>query len=229
MAVQTESGGVRDLGFGGRVQHLATQSTPAFAIGSLVVPLLFVAVVGPSLGALDNGVAAAVTARLIPNAAFFLVGFSLATVLSGTLLTGMGLSYGFTGFWPNLALGRGCGLFAFGLLVPNRMHLRAIDERTVKNPDESVLEAIEKRNIVIGLFEAAAMLAIILIMTGMRLGINVREGFRVTPLLRGADRMEVPRSSRVVRFTEVSHSSLTAPSGRRSLSWPPDGRPRTAR
>jgi hypothetical protein len=205
MAVSTESGGVRDLGFGGRVRHLATRANPAFAAGSLVVPLLFVAVaaalgsaellffthvaagavwfgfalvfpavVGPTLGGLDDETAAKVNATLVPKAVFFLVGFSFTTVVSGTLLlTGTGLGYGFTGFWPNLALGTGWGLFLFGLVVPNRLHLRAYYEGVSPDPDPEVLESVEKRNLVVALFEATAMLGIVVIMTGMRLGINV--------------------------------------------------------
>lgn len=205
MAVSHEGGGVRNLGFVDRLQHLAVQANPAFAVGSFVVPLLFLgvgvllnstellfythvaagavwfgfalifpAVVGPALGGLDTETAAKVNARLVPKAVFFLVGFSLTTVLSGTvLLTGTGLGYGFTGFWPNLALGAGWGLFLFGLVVPNRLHLRAYYEGITDDPDQSVLDSVERKNIVVGVFEAVVMLGIVLIMTGLRLGINV--------------------------------------------------------
>ncbi|KTG10591.1 hypothetical protein AUR64_07940 [Haloprofundus marisrubri] len=186
-----------------RVQHLAAQANPAFAGGSILVPLLFVAVsvatnsvellfythvaagavwfafalifpavIGPVLGGLDPEVSQEVTAKLTPKSVFFLFGFSLTTVLSGTLLlTGMGLGYGFSSFWPTAALTAGWGLFLFGLLVPHRLHLRAYYEGSRERPDTELLALLGKRLPVIGVFEAVVMLGIIFIMTGMRLGI----------------------------------------------------------
>ncbi|PHQ38508.1 hypothetical protein DJ69_11290 [Halorubrum persicum] len=203
MAVSHEQGRVTDGSVVDRVQHLASAANPAFAVGSIAVPLSFVvasvllssttllfythvaagavwfgfalifpAVIGPALGGLDRDTAAAVTTALTPKVVFFLVGFSLTTAISGTLLLGseFGLGYGFGGRWPTLSLGLGWGLFVFGLLVPNRIHLSAYYESRSADPDPSRLEAIEKKNLVVGLFEAAAMLGIIVLMTGLRLG-----------------------------------------------------------
>ena len=194
---------VVEQGFLDRVQHLAQAANPAFAAGSLLVPLaffgaslalastellfythvaagaiwfgfalIFPAVIGPTLGGLDEEASAAVTTTLVPKAVFFLVGFSLTTVLSGTVLLtpDLGLGYGFGGTWSGLALGLGWGLFAFGLAVPHRLHLSAYYETISPDPDASRLESIEKKNLVVGLFEAAMMLAIIVMMTGFRLG-----------------------------------------------------------
>ena len=203
MAVTHEHGRVEDANWLKRVTHLAEAANPAFAAGSVVVPLLFVAasvlvsstrllfythvaagavwfgfalifpaVIGPVLGGLDRETAADVTTALTPKVVFFVLGFSLTTVVSGTLLLGpdLGLEYGFSGQWPTLSLAAGWGLFAFGLLVPNRIHLSAYYESRSAEPDVSRLEAIEKRNLVVGLVEAVAMLGIIVLMTGLRLG-----------------------------------------------------------
>ncbi|MFC7324468.1 hypothetical protein ACFQMF_07740 [Halorubrum rutilum] len=205
MAVANEGGRrVAELGFVERVRHLAEAANPAFAAGSLLVPLaffaaslalastellfythvaagavwfgfalIFPAIIGPTLGGLDEEASAAVNAALIPKAVFFLVGFSLTTVLSGTVLLtpGLGLGYGFAGAWSGLALGLGWGLFAFGLAVPHRLQLSAYYETLSPEPDASRLESIERKNLVVGLFEAAVMLALIVLMTGFRLGV----------------------------------------------------------
>ena len=133
--------------------------------------LIFPALIGPTLGGLDEEATAAVNTALIPKAVFFLVGFSLTTVLSGTVLLtpDLGLGYGFAGTWSGLALGVGWGLFAFGLAVPHRLQLSAYYETLSSNPDASRLESIEKKNLVVGLFEAATMLGLIVLMTGFRL------------------------------------------------------------
>ena len=203
MAVTHGHDGIEGRGFLGRVRHLASRANPAFAAGSVVVPLAFVgvavllestrllfythvaagavwfgfalifpAVVGPVLGGLDHETATTVTARLTPKVVFFISGFSLATVVSGTLLLlpSAGLGYGFSGIWARLSLGLGWGLFVFGLLVPNRIHLRAYYEGISEQPDTSRLESIERKNLVIGVIEATAMLGIIVLMTGLRLG-----------------------------------------------------------
>jgi len=203
MAVGHKRGGITEGTLPERVRHLANAANPAFAVGSVAVPLLFVAasvllsstqllfythvaagavwfgfalifpaVIGPTLGGLDRDTASAVTAALTPKVVFFLLGFSLTTVVSGTLLlgSGLGLGYGFDGRWATLSLSLGWGLFAFGLLVPNRIHLSAYYESRSDDPDPSRLESIEKKNLVVGLFEAAAMLGIIVLMTGLRLG-----------------------------------------------------------
>lgn len=130
------------------------------------------AVIGPVLGGLDGQVTQQFTERFTPKMTFMIFGTSLTTVLSGTLLlTGAyGLGYGFTGLWPTLALGVGWGLWIFGLVVPNRLHLKAYYEGRSANPDPEVLETVEKQNAVVGLFEAAVMLFIILIMVGIRPG-----------------------------------------------------------
>ncbi|WP_144920506.1 hypothetical protein [Halorubrum salsamenti] len=204
MAVSHETSRVADGNVVERVQHLAEAANPAFAAGSLLVPLVFLgaslllsstellfythvaagavwfgfalifpAIIGPTLGGLGDEAAAAVNAALIPKVVFFLVGFSLTTVLSGTVLLtpDLGLGYGFAGRWSSIALGVGWGLFAFGLAVPHRLQLSAYYETRSPNPDASRLEAIEKKNLVVGLFEAAAMLGLIVLMTGFRLGV----------------------------------------------------------
>lgn len=203
MAVTHGHDDIGGTGFFGRVRHLAERANPAFAAGSLIVPLAFVglsvllgstqllfythvaagavwfgfalifpAVVGPVLGGLDHEDATTVMARLTPKVVFFLSGFSLTTVVSGTLLLvpGTGLGYGYSGIWARLSLGLGWGLFVFGLLVPNRIHLRAYYEGLSEHPDTSRLESIERQNLVVGIFEALAMLGIIALMTGLRLG-----------------------------------------------------------
>ena len=204
MAVATERDRhVAESGFVDRIRHLAGAANPAFAAGSFLVPLAFLAaslalastellfythvaagavwfgfavifpaIIGPTLGGLDEEASAAVTTTLVPKAVFFLVGFSLTTVLSGTVLltTDLGLGYGFGGAWSGAALALGWGLFAFGIAVPHRLHLSAYYETLSPDPDASRLESIEKKNLVVGLFEAAMMLAIIVMMTGFRLG-----------------------------------------------------------
>ncbi|MFC7187199.1 hypothetical protein [Halorubrum yunnanense] len=204
MAVSHETSRVAEDNLVERVQHLADAANPAFAAGSLLIPLaffgaslllsstellfythvaagavwfgfalIFPAIIGPTLGGLDDEASAAVNTTLIPKAVFFLVGFSLTTVLSGTVLLTpeLGLGYGFAGTWSGLALGLGWGLFAFGLAVPHRLHLSAYYETLSPEPDASRLESIEKKNLVVGLFEGAVMLGIIALMTGFRLGI----------------------------------------------------------
>ncbi|WP_128905166.1 hypothetical protein [Halorubrum amylolyticum] len=133
--------------------------------------LIFPAIIGPTLGGLGEEASAAVTATLVPKAVFFLVGFSLTTVLSGTVLltADLGFGYGFSETWSSVALGVGWGLFAFGLAVPHRLQLSAYYETLSPDPDASRLEAIEKKNLVVGLFEAAVMLGLIVLMTGFRL------------------------------------------------------------
>lgn len=203
MAVTRKEGPVREREFLYRVQHLASEANPAFATGSVVLPLVvlglgialgstqllfythvvtgavwfgfalvFPAVVGPALGALDHENAAAVMTQLTPKLVFFIFGFSLTTVLSGTVLltSEYGLGYGFTGLWPTASLGLAWGLFLFGLVVPNRIHLRAYYESRTETPDPDRLASIEKRNAVVGVVEAIAMLGIIVLMTGLRLG-----------------------------------------------------------
>ncbi|GAB3699278.1 hypothetical protein [Halorubrum pallidum] len=135
--------------------------------------LIFPALIGPTLGGLSEEASAAVTGTLVPKAVFFLVGFSFTTVISGTvLLTGdIGLGYGFSSTWSSAALGVGWGLFAFGLAVPHRLQLSAYYETQSPDPDAERLESIEKKNLVVGLFEAAVMLGIIALMTGFRLGV----------------------------------------------------------
>jgi len=191
-------------GLSDRIRHLADAANPAFAVGSLLVPLacfgvslllastellfythvaagavwfgfalIFPAIIGPTLGGLGDEASTAVTATLVPKAVFFLVGFSMTTVLSGTVLlrADPGLGYGFSGTWSALALGVGWGLFAFGLAVPHRLQLSAYYETLSPDPDASRLEAIEKKNLVVGLFEGAVMLGIVVLMTGFRLGV----------------------------------------------------------
>ncbi|EMA59041.1 hypothetical protein [Halorubrum kocurii] len=203
MAVSHETSRVSDGNILERVRHLANAANPAFAAGSLLVPLaffaaslllsstellfythvaagavwfgfalIFPAIIGPTLGGLNEEASAAVTTTLVPKAVFFLVGFSLTTVLSGTVLLtpDLGLGYGFGGTWSGLALALGWGLFAFGLAVPHRLHLSAYYETLSPDPDASRLGSIEKKNLVVGLFEAAVMLALIVLMTGFRLG-----------------------------------------------------------
>ena len=203
MAVSHNHGRVAERSVGERLQHLAAAANPVFAVGSILVPLAFVAasvlassaqllfythvaagavwfgfalifpaVIGPTLGGLDRETASAVTTALTPKVVFFLLGLSLTTVLSGTLLlsSGLGLGYGFSGRWPTLSLGIGWGLCAFGLVGPNRIHLRAYYESRLEEPDPERLESIEKTNLVVGLFEAAVMLGVIVLMTGLRLG-----------------------------------------------------------
>ncbi|MEZ3145317.1 hypothetical protein [Halobaculum sp. MBLA0143] len=135
--------------------------------------LVFPAVVGPVLGGLDDDAARKVTRRLTPKVIFFVFGASLATVVSGTLLLSgdAGLAYGYSGTWPTLALASGWGLFFFGLAVPNRLHLREYYLRTASDTDESALASVEKKILAVGLFEAAAMLGIIAVMSGLRLGV----------------------------------------------------------
>ena len=187
-----------------RLTHLAQRANPAFAVGSVAVPLavvslatalgstaalfyahvaaggiwfgfalVFPAVVGPVLGGLDDDAARKVTRRLTPKVIFFVFGASLATVVSGTLLLGGagGLAYGYSGTWPTLALASGWGLFVFGLVVPNRLHLREYYLRTKPDPDESALASVERKILAVGLFEAVAMLGIVAVMSGLRLGI----------------------------------------------------------
>ncbi|ELZ31723.1 hypothetical protein [Halorubrum tebenquichense] len=134
--------------------------------------LIFSALIGPTLGGLDEEASAAVNGVLIPKAVFFLVGFSLTTVLSGTVLLTpeIGLGYGFGGAWSGLALGLGWGLFAFGLAVPHRLQLSAYYETLSADPDVSRLESIEKKNLIVGMFEGAMMLVLVGLMTGFRLG-----------------------------------------------------------
>ncbi|MFD1569045.1 hypothetical protein [Halorubrum laminariae] len=133
--------------------------------------LIFPALIGPTLGGLDDESSAAVMGTLVPKAVFFLVGFSLTTVLSGTVLLtgGLGLGYGFSSTLSSAALGVGWGLFAFGLAVPHRLQLSAYYESQSPDPDTSRLESIEKKNLVVGLFETAVMLVLIALMTGFRL------------------------------------------------------------
>ncbi|GAB7008348.1 hypothetical protein [Halorubrum trueperi] len=204
MGVGHESDRIVDGTVVDRVRHLADAANPAFAAGSLLVPLVFFgaslalssttllfythvaagavwfgfalifpAIIGPTLGGLGREASAAVTTTLVPKAVFFLVGFSLTTVLSGTVLLtpDLGLGYGFASRWSSVALGIGWGLFAFGLVVPHRLQLSAYYETLSSEPDASRLEAIEKKNLVVGLFEAATMLGIIVLMTGFRLGL----------------------------------------------------------
>jgi len=83
----------------------------------------------------------------------------------------IGFGYGFESRWSSAALGLGWGLFAFGLAIPHRLQLSAYYETLSPSPDTSRLEAIEKKNLVVGLFEAATMLGIIVLMTGFRLGV----------------------------------------------------------
>ncbi|WP_280585549.1 hypothetical protein [Halorubrum sp. Boch-26] len=194
---------VAESGVVERIRHLADAANPAFAAGSILVPLaffaaslalastgllfythvaagavwfgfalIFPAIIGPTLGGLDEEASAAVTATLVPKAVFFLVGFSLTTVLSGTVLltSDLGLGYGFASRWSSAALGVGWGLFAFGLVVPHRLQLRAYYETLTPDPDAARLESIEKKNLVVGLFEGAVMLALIVLMSGFRLG-----------------------------------------------------------
>ncbi|MDB9232646.1 hypothetical protein [Halorubrum ezzemoulense] len=204
MAVANETDRrIVEQGFVDRVQHLARAANPAFAAGSLLVPLAFLgaslalgstellfythvaagavwfgfalifpAIIGPTLGGLGEEASAAVTTTLVPKAVFFLVGFSLTTVLSGTVLLtpDLGLGYGFGGAWSGAALALGWGLFAFGIAVPHRLQLSAYYETLSPDPDASRLESIEKKNLVVGLFEGAIMLVLIVLMTGFRLG-----------------------------------------------------------
>jgi|AntDeeMinimDraft_4_1070355.scaffolds.fasta_scaffold01474_9 hypothetical protein len=204
MAVSHETSHVTEVNIVKRVQHLANAANPAFAAGSLLVPLAFLgaslllsstellfythvaagavwfgfalifpAIIGPTLGGLGEEASAAVTTTLVPKAVFFLVGFSLTTILSGTflLMPDIGFGYGFESRWSSAALGLGWGLFAFGLAIPHRLQLSAYYETLSPSPDTSRLEAIEKKNLVVGLFEAATMLGIIVLMTGFRLGV----------------------------------------------------------
>ncbi|MFD1640477.1 hypothetical protein [Halohasta litorea] len=203
MEITQNQNTVRERGVIDRVQHLASEANPAFATGSIIVPLtvlaisvvlqspqllfythvaagavwfgfalIFPAVIGPALGGLDDENTIAVTTQLTPKLVFFILGFSFTTVLSGTVLltTEWGLGYGFSGLWSSASLGLGWGLFFFGLVVPNRIHLQAYYESRSEKPDFDRLAAIEKRNALIGIVEAIAMLGIIFLMTGLRLG-----------------------------------------------------------
>lgn len=202
MATVDEQQVPREDGLSKRLIHLAQQANPAFAGGSVLVPLLavalsaglesttglfyvhvvtggiwfgfalvFPAVVGPVLGGLDEDAAWAVTRKLTPKVVFFVFGASLATVVSGTLLLGgTGLAYGYAGTWPTIALASGWGLFLFGLAVPNRLHLREYYLRSQSDPDQDELATVERQILAVGLFEAVAMLGIIVVMSGLRLG-----------------------------------------------------------
>ncbi len=137
------------------------------------VALFLPTVLGPVLGGLDGDASQQFTLRFTPKMTFVLFGTSLATVVSGTLLLAgadYGLGYGFDGLWPSLALGLGWGLWVFGLVVPNRLHLKSYYESWTGDPDPEVLETVEKRTAAVGLFEAVGMLAVILVMVGLRLG-----------------------------------------------------------
>ena len=204
MATVDERSVPRNGGLSERVTHLARQANPAFAVGSLLVPLgavgvaavirstaalfythvaagalwfgfalVFPAVVGPVLGGLDDDAARQVTRRLTPKVVFLLFGASAATVVSGTLLLGGvdGLGYGYSGTWPTAALASGWGLFLFGLVVPNRLHLREYYLRSKSDPEQAALDRVERRIVAVGLFEAVAMLGIIAVMSGLRLGL----------------------------------------------------------
>jgi hypothetical protein len=204
MATVDERSVPRNGGFSERVTHLARQANPAFAAGSLLVPLgavglavaiqstaalfythvaagalwfgfalVFPAVVGPVLGGLDEEAAGKVTRRLTPKVIFLLFGASSATVVSGTALLGGGggLAYGYTGTWPTVALASGWGLFLFGLVVPNRLHLREYYLRSEADPEQAALDRVGRRIVAVGLFEAVAMLGIIAVMSGLRLGL----------------------------------------------------------
>ena len=204
MATVDERSVPRDGGFSERVTHLARQANPAFAAGSLLVPLgvvglavaiqstaalfyahvaagalwfgfalVFPAVVGPVLGGLDEEAAGKVTRRLTPKVIFLLFGASSATVVSGTALLGSagGLACGYSGTWPTVALASVWGLFLFGLVVPNRLHLREYYLRSQSDPDQSALDRVQRRIVAVGLFEAVVMLGIVAVMSGLRLGL----------------------------------------------------------
>ena len=187
-------------GFVGRQRTLARDANPAFAVGTIAVPLLLFAaavafdhakllfythvaagavwfsiaiimpaVLGPAIGALSPAAAREFSAAFVPKIVFFMVGVSLATVLSGSVLAD---EFGYLASgdpWIIAAFAAGWGLWLFGLLVPNRMHLRAYYEGQSDEPNPVTMARIEKWNAAIGLFEAAVMLLIVLIMTNLRL------------------------------------------------------------
>lgn len=187
-------------GFIGRQRTLARDANPAFAVGSVAVPLLFFAaavaldhakllfythvaagavwfsiaiimpaVLGPSIAALSPAAAREFSAAFVPKIVFFVLGVSLTTVLSGSVLAD---TFGYLAAgdpWIVAAFAAGWGLWLFGLLVPNRMHLRAYYEGQSAEPNPVTMARIEKWNVAIGLFEAAIMLLVVLIMTNLRL------------------------------------------------------------
>lgn len=138
------------------------------------VAIFFPAVLGPTIGSLDPPAARQFSATFTPKVVFFVTGISLTAVLSGTLLADvMGLfdlsnPLAPSGLWITVALAVGWGLWLFGLVVPNRLHLKAYYEGQSADPDPSVLAGIERRTLVVGLFEAGVMLAIIYVMTNLR-------------------------------------------------------------
>ena len=187
-------------GFVGRQRTLARNANPAFAVGSIAVPLslfaaavafdsakllfythvaagaiwfsiaiIMPAVLGPAIGALSPAAAREFSAAFVPKIVFFVLGVSLTTVLSGSVLAER---FGYLAVgdpWIVAAFAAGWGLWLFGLLVPNRMHLRAYYEGQSDDPNPVTMARIEKWNVAIGLFEAIVMLAVILIMTNLRL------------------------------------------------------------
>jgi hypothetical protein len=191
---------VRDLGLAERVGHLANEANPAFAAVCVVVPLALTAVgyaldlprvlfyahlatgalwfavaifmavvVGPALGSLSDGAAAEFDAAITPKTVWFVFGTSLGTVVSGTLL--LEQLYGLTAtFWGQVALGFGWLLWLFGLVVPNRLHLKTYYLRLAGDDAPDRMARLERRTMVVGLVETALMLAIVFVMTRIRLG-----------------------------------------------------------
>ena len=140
-----------------------------FAVG-----ILFPAIIGPVLGSLTPDAARQVNAKLVPKLVYFAFGTSLTTVLSGTVLADR-LGYldlaelRWTSDWVLAALLLGWGLFVFGLLVTHRLSLRSFYEGQSEAPDAALLERTGKHLFLVGNVEMVGMLAVVYVMTNLRL------------------------------------------------------------
>lgn len=100
----------------------------------------------------------------IPRLTFLAFGAGLTAVVSGSVLFLSTPPTGNERMWRLLALSAGWFIFFLGLFGPNRFHLGVFYEEMSQSPDERKISSLNKKNIIVGGFEAVLIITFVVAM-----------------------------------------------------------------
>ncbi|MFC3960279.1 hypothetical protein [Halovivax cerinus] len=125
-------------------------------------------VLGPSLESVSDDAAAAVNATLVPKLVVVAEPLSLGVVGSGIALAELMGYWADPSVWLWGSLGIGIAMLAVGFGPIHFLTTRLAVELSMPDPDANRIDALFGRTVQWGLVQTVLMLAIILMMTGLR-------------------------------------------------------------